>query len=380
MVKKCLNCGEVKTQSILNFGSIPITSLLSNKESFTLNYEKCEKCFIVFTINSLPRNILYGKDYNFFSSTSNAYIAYTKKIISTIESIVNINECDVLEIGCNDGVLMHQIESKVKSVVGIDPFFLATESFNDNNNKATIINDYFNNDAVKNYNLNEKFDVVIVNNVITHVDDVFDFIKALSLVVKKNGIIYFEMCDYKKVIENDRFDYFYHGVTNLILPNQIERLLKGFECIKDYGFDGFDPFSNKFILQKTNSNIENYNFPNDQINSAQLQLDSWCKKINIFFNNLSNFKKVVGYGANSKSGIVFALSPIAKQKIDVILDINLNKHNKIISGSSVQIKHIDRYDISEIDCIVLFASHIFEEVEHALTIRGYTGKLLMMEL
>ena len=44
MVKKCLNCGEVKTQSILNFGSIPITSLLSNEESFTLNYEKCEKC------------------------------------------------------------------------------------------------------------------------------------------------------------------------------------------------------------------------------------------------------------------------------------------------------------------------------------------------
>ena len=379
MVKKCLNCGEVKTQSILNFGYIPITSLLSNEESFPLNYGKCEKCFVVSTINSLPQNILYGKDYNFFSSTSNAYIVYTKKIISTIESIVNINECDVLEIGCNDGVLMHQIESKVKSVVGIDPFFLATESFN-NNNKATIINDYFNNDAVKNYNLNEKFDVVIVNNVITHVDDVFDFIKALSLVVKKNGIVYFEMCDYKKVIENDRFDYFYHGVTNLILPNQIERLLKGFECIKDYGFDGFDPFSNKFILQKTNSNIENNNFPNDQINSAQLKLDSWCKKINIFFNNLSNFKKVVGYGANSKSGIVFALSPIAKQKIDVILDININKHNKIISGSSVQIKHIDRYDISEIDCIVLFASHIFEEVEHALTIRGYTGKLLMMEL
>ena len=379
MIKKCLNCGEVKTQSILNFGYIPITSLLSNEESFPLNYGKCEKCFVVSTINSLPQNILYGKDYNFFSSTSNAYIAYTKIIISTIESIVNINECDVLEIGCNDCVLMHQIESKVKSVVGIDPFFLATESFN-NNNKATIINDYFNNDAVKNYNLNEKFDVVIVNNVITHVDDVFDFIKALSLVVKKNGIIYFEMCDYKKVIENDRFDYFYHGVTNLILPNQIERLLKGFECIKDYGFDGFDPFSNKFILQKTNSNIENNNFPNDQINSAQLKLDSWCKKINIFFNNLSNFKKVVGYGANSKSGIVFALSPIAKQKIDVILDINLNKHNKIISGSSVQIKHIDRYDISEIDCIILFASHIFEEVKHALTIRGYTGKLLMMEL
>ena len=63
MVKKCLNCGEVKTQSILNFGSIPITSLLSNEESFTLNYEKCEKCFIVFTINSLPQNILYGKFY-----------------------------------------------------------------------------------------------------------------------------------------------------------------------------------------------------------------------------------------------------------------------------------------------------------------------------
>ena len=53
MVKKCLNCGEVKTQSILNFGSIPITSLLSNEESFPLNYGKCEKCFVVSTINAI---------------------------------------------------------------------------------------------------------------------------------------------------------------------------------------------------------------------------------------------------------------------------------------------------------------------------------------
>jgi len=65
--------------------------------------------------------------------------------------------------------------------------------------------------TVEKHNIQESFDVVIVNNVITHVEDVFDFLKALSSVTKKNGIIYFEMCDYQKVVECKRFDYFYHG-------------------------------------------------------------------------------------------------------------------------------------------------------------------------
>lgn len=380
MLKKCSNCGDEKSELILDFGSIPITSLLGKKDSFSLQYRKCEKCLVTHVVNSPPPNILYGGDYNFFSSSSTAYISYVSEIIKTIQTNIDLSQSDVLEIGCNDGTLVREIASKAKSVVGIDPFSLATETFDCDINNATIINDYFDSQAIKSYNLSEKFDVVVVNNVITHVDDVFDFLKALSLVVKNNGIIYFEICDYKKVIENDRFDYFYHGVTNLILPNQIEKLLINFECITDYGFESFDPFSRKFILQKTNLNNKEYNFQNYQIGSAQKNLAKWCEGINIFFENLSNYGNVVGYGANSKAGLVFAVSSVAKQKISIILDINLKKKDKSISGSNIQIKHIDNYDLSTIDCIVLFASHIFKEVEYDLKSKGYSGAMLVLEL
>ena len=260
MLKKCSNCGDEKSELILDFGSIPITSLLGKKDSFSLQYRKCEKCLVTHVFNSPPPNILYGGDYNFFSSSSTAYISYVSEIIKTIQTNIDLDQSDVLEIGCNDGTLLREIASKAKSVVGIDPFSLVTETFDCDINNTAIINDYFDSQAIKSYNLIEKFDVVVVNNVITHVDDVFDFLKALSLVVKNNGIIYFEICDYKKVIENDRFDYFYHGVTNLILPNQIEKLLINFQCIADYGFDSFDPFSRKFILQKTSLNNKEYKF------------------------------------------------------------------------------------------------------------------------
>ena len=105
----------------------------------------------------------------------------------------------------------------------------------------------------------------------------------------------------------------------------------------------------------------------------------WRKETDNFFNNISGFKNIVGYGANSKAGSVLALSSAAVERIDVVLDINLKKNNKIISGTTVKIKHIDDYDLSKIDCIVLFASHIFDEVRYDLRYRGYMGELLVLE-
>tara|TARA_B100000768_G_scaffold24985_1_gene22900 strand:+ start:681 stop:1823 length:1143 start_codon:yes stop_codon:yes gene_type:complete len=379
MLAKCSRCGTIDSQLILDFGVIPITSLLDVQKLFSLKYERCNKCLVTCVTNSLSPDLLYGKNYNFFSSASNSYITYASKIIKKIKKITNLSNYKVLEVGCNDGALIRKIAPKVKSVVGIDPFLLGTDSFNGEIANAEVINDYFNCEAVNHYELKDEFDVVIVNNVITHVEDVFDFIEALSLVVKKNGFIYFEMCDYKKVIDYNRFDYFYHGVTNLILPDQILHFLSNFKCLSGFEFDGFDPFSCTFVLQKTNSKKDTQPQVYDHLNQAQSKLEMWRKETDNFFNNICGFKNIVGYGANSKAGSVLALSSAAVERIDVVLDINLKKNNKIISGTTVKIKHIDDYDLSKIDCIVLFASHIFDEVKHDLRDRGYMGELLVLE-
>jgi len=380
MLTKCLNCGLQDSQLILDFGSIPIASLLNSVDIFPLEYRKCIKCLVTCVTTSPPSDLLYGENYNFFSSASSSYISYAGEIIKTLEANTFLSKCNVLEIGCNDGTLLRQLSPKAKYIVGIDPFLIATGPLVGQIPNGNIINNYFTSETVEKHNLQESFDVVIVNNVITHVEDVFDFLKALSSVTKKNGIIYFEMCDYQKVVECKRFDYFYHGVTNLILPQQIQSLLSDFECIADYGFNGFDPFSYKFVLKKTNSLQKNYPIKEQSLQTMQPDFLSWCEKIDTFFNDISSSKKIVGYAANSKAGSVLALSPIAAKKIDVILDINLMKTNKNIAGSNIKVKHIDDCKLDDIDCIVLFASHIFDEVRRDLYKRGYTDKILILDI
>ena len=44
MLTKCLNCGLQDSQLILDFGSIPIASLLNSVDIFPLEYRKCIKC------------------------------------------------------------------------------------------------------------------------------------------------------------------------------------------------------------------------------------------------------------------------------------------------------------------------------------------------
>ena len=59
---------------------------------------------------------------------------------------------------------------------------------------------------------------------------------------------------------------------------------------------------------------------------------------------------------------------------------NDEKSGLILDFGSTQIKHIDKCDLSIIDCIVLFASHILNEVEYDLKSKGYSGELLVLEL
>lgn len=59
---------------------------------------------------------------------------------------------------------------------------------------------------------------------------------------------------------------------------------------------------------------------------------------------------------------------------------NDKKSGLILDFDSTQIKHINKCDLSIIDCIVLFASHIFKEVENDAKSKLYSGEFLVMEL
>jgi 2-polyprenyl-6-hydroxyphenyl methylase/3-demethylubiquinone-9 3-methyltransferase len=120
-------------------------------------------------------------------------ISYIKdNIINTFKLKKNdkpLSKIKILDIGCGGGLLSEPMSRLGADVVGIDA--------SDRNINVAKLHAKKNNLNIKyvcsspeNYQINEKFDVILNMEIIEHVDNVDLFLKSCSKLLKKNGVMF----------------------------------------------------------------------------------------------------------------------------------------------------------------------------------------------
>jgi len=378
-MNNCLNCGEIIVDLVIDYGLMPVTSLLDTQQNYSLKYKSCRQCFIAQVIDAPPPDFLYGSNYNFFSGASSKYVSYAKSLADLLQKEVKLQDKTVIEIGCNDGTLVKQLELYGAIVTGVDPFENGVSQMVTQSN-TTIFNDFFSMKLVEKHKLADNFDIAIVNNVLSHTPNFFDFLDSLSRVVKPGGNILVEMADFKKILDSNRFDYLYHGIFNLILPNQMTKILSDKFYISKIFRDSFDPFSIKFMLTKSKSSFNASQFPDEHLKNYHFEILRWAEGVDNWIQDEFLHSNVIGYAANSKAGTALALSTRLTHCIDKVIDKNPYKIGKKIAGSKVDIVDINKAGISSYSDVILFASHLFDEVTKELKVAGFRGKVHILEV
>ena len=97
--------------------------------------------------------------------------------------IDHINEGDtVLDIGCGNGALTRDVAQKAKKVIGID---ISRQNINIAETEYNTPNiEYIFGDATT-YNFKQKFDVIIMSNVLEHIDKRNDFLQSIKELAPK---------------------------------------------------------------------------------------------------------------------------------------------------------------------------------------------------
>ena len=100
-----------------------------------------------------------------------------------------LNKIKILDIGCGGGLLSEPMCRLGADVVGIDA--------SENNISVAKLHAKKNNLNIKyvcsspeNFQINEKFDVILNMEIIEHVDNVEQFLKSCSNLLKKNGMMF----------------------------------------------------------------------------------------------------------------------------------------------------------------------------------------------
>ena len=383
-VTTCSGCNTNNLEIIWDFKKVPLAGYFPIKGSENLKnlipmtLIQCSNCMLVQINPNVSDNLLF-EDYRYISSVGmqRHFNEFADWFVSSFAPMVN---CEILEIGCNDGPLLESLTQHGFNPIGIDPASnivkLATAK------SLNVVNDFFSLESAKKYSFESKFDYVISCNSFAHISKIGEIAAAVSFVLKENGRFIVEVQSFNELVKSLAFDFVYHEHKFYYTLNSIENLLENFglhlvdvELISSHGGSYRLTFSNSTVIKsdRLNLEIERESASNVlNVEDVRLQVQKFMENIDYLGEELQTLKdsglKIIGFGASGRANMQLSYLGEKASLIDYVVDESRERIGRNLAFSGVGIKDYadlkgDEYDV----CVILawnFADQIMGKMQH----------------
>ncbi len=378
---KCCRLCQGNLKQIINFGNVAIgNNLVKNfskakkVKKYPLSINNCSKCNHYQLGASIDPKILYAKNYTYLSGIGLSFLEHFENYSNWLIKKINFKSKDyILDIGSNDGTCLSFFKKKGIKTIGIDPAKLAAKIANKNGIKT--INKFFNLDTKK--LIEKKYGkpfTITSHNVLAHIDNFEQTLNLIYELLKDDGYLCFEVGYFKNVIESNFFDTIYHEHLDYHHANPLVKILNRL------GFSVIDITTNKIqggsirFLSKKSKNVKNTKkvirfcvfekqsvlYNKKFIKKSFKGFFDNSEKIKKFFHSESN-KKIIGYGAPTKSVLLNQIIGIDHNLIKYTMEDNPLKTNKYLPTSGIKIKKVQR-NLNKIDYIFVYAWNFSSDI------------------
>lgn len=386
-IKSCAFCDSDQLFEVVDFGDMAIAGaflreedILSEKK-YPLAIDFCEECFAVQVRDHINPEILFEHDF-YFSSAIKTLRDHFEKYANEVTRrfLPDPTSATVLEFGSNDGVLLRPLaDLRIKKVIGIDPAKNIVESVDDED--LILINDFFTVESVKNI-IDEygKADLVMGNNVFAHISDINGITKAVTEVMKDDGVFIFEVHYLGKILEELQYDFIYHEhiyyYSLLALENHLARHDMTIFDIKPIPIHGGSiryyaakngcVHAQSISQQVTDLRKREKELGYDKRKAYQefaSQIEEKKRELMEILTQLkSEGRGLVGYGASGRANTILQYCGITTKYLDYMIDDAPAKQGLYTPGSHLLIRDSSALTADKPDGVVLFAWAFADEI------------------
>jgi len=379
---KCLIC-ENSFHPFVDFGEMPIANAFATKEemideyTFQMKVGYCEACNMVQLVDQPEREQMFHDNYAFFSSTSNYMKEHFKNFARKVSNLQNLNnQSFVVEIGSNDGIMLQNFLMDEIPCLGVEPSGNVAEVAISKG--IEVINQFFDQPLAKKITqTHKKADVILSANVMCHIPYLHSIYDGVRALLDENGVFIFEDPYLGEVIEKTSFDQIYDEhvflfsalsisnlakIHNLELINVEPQVTHGGSMRYTIAHKGAKAVTQDVakLIQKEKElglgSFQAYAGFADSVNKIKDDLIQLLNKLK------NDGKKVVGYGATSKSTTVINYFGITPELIEAIYDTTPIKQNKFSPGAHIPILPYEHFHESNPDYVLLFAWNHADEI------------------
>ena len=381
-ITNCRSCGNDDLRIILDLGCQPIANALLSEEDlnrpeakFSLAVAFCPACALLQVTETIPADVLYRRDFPYFSSSSPALLKHSAEHVEALVRKYRLGPRSfVVEVASNDGYLLRNFVARGIPCLGIDPADGPVA-------RATVIgvptiHDFFGSRNAKKLASEGKLaDVLIGNNVLAHVDDINDFVAGVARLLKPTGVAVFEFAYALDMIEHCEFDTIYHehvfyhtlhGLTPLFKRhglhlNDVERLPihGGSLRLTVSPTPSRSVELNTLFAYEAALGLDKVSFYNDfghRVRALRASLAA------LLISEGAKGKRIACYGAAAKGATLVNYLDLGEKFFEFVADANAYKQGKYMPGQRIPIRHPDQLLADQPDYVLLLVWNFAGEV------------------
>tara|TARA_R110000824_G_scaffold389607_1_gene585776 strand:- start:844 stop:2007 length:1164 start_codon:yes stop_codon:yes gene_type:complete len=362
-------------KEFLDLGKQPIANGFLYKDGiddeyfFNLGVAFDEETKLVTQTEYVDPKLMFNDEYVYRGSMSKTMRDHFEILANKINP-----DCKILEIGSNDGVFIKHFDTK--NAISVEPcgnFAKETQKMG-----YTTYDEFWTQDLA---NLIEfkhgKQDIIFAANCICHIPDLDQTFKAVESLLSDTGTFIFEDPSLAEVINNNSYDQIYdehpHIFSVIALDNLLKRNGLQITRVENLSVHGG---SNRIFASRI-GNAADETVEQNKVYERIIGLDDYIRfkrfavrvnqskddLVRLLTNCKNEGKKVISYGATSKSTTIFNYCGIGPDLIQYITDTTPEKQGKLSPGMHIPVISPEQGFHENVDYAYLGAWNFINEIK-----------------
>jgi predicted TPR repeat methyltransferase len=384
----CRFCDGADLTTVLDFGNVPLAGAfltegqIAEEKRYPLQLQFCRRCTLVQVSDVIPKETLFQQNYFFHSSAIKTLVDHFQRLAREIHETLNRDgRCFVVEIGCNDGVLLKPLLSLGVKCVGVDPATNVLEA--SGLPKDMLVNDFFTTAVAS--RIKEKHGparAVVSSYSFGHIDDMREVMEGVRTLLADDGVFIFEIYYLGIMLDELQYDMIYHEHMSYYTLLSLSSFLKRFGMeIFDLTRDPLRAGTIRFHARKTRSGggpvsdavvalrkyeaergldrLETYVAFGDRVKASKRQLMTLLDQLQ------QEGRRMIGYGASGRASTIMNYCGIDQRYLEYVVDDAPAKQGMYTPGTHLPIRPWSAGDEGpgRPDFALLFAWSFIEEVK-----------------
>jgi hypothetical protein len=380
--RACIVCDSREVERFLDLGKTALANkfrteheLAEPEPTFPLAVGFCRSCGHVQLMEIVPPEAMF-EDYLYLSAASDTLRQHLFDLSDVVVERYRLGPGDlVMDIGCNDGTLLHGFGRYGVKTLGVDPARNLAEL---SRNGIERYVGFF--DARSAHEIVERWgraSVITATNTFPHIPELHDFVEGLDTALARGGVFVIEAHYILDLLEQIAFDTIYHEHVSYWALGPMTRLFSqhGMEivhverlpihhgqlrvAVQRAGEGEVSPSVEAVLSEERAVGIDRFEtFERfaEQARRIKRELRDTLDALR------AEGKRIAGYGAPAKGNTLLSYLELGPDVIEYIVDRNELKQGRYTPQTRIPVVEPERLLLDQPDYVVLFAWNFADEV------------------